>query len=95
MGASRGSHRISPLARELTVSCIGHPGLAPVGRRWSWDEVAGEAGSVGSWDGKHRWHRVTCTEEVAGRSGEAGLWIQTPTQQEPSRRRFTDTWLPQ
>lgn len=58
-GNQQGSHRVSPLARELVLSRIGHPGLIPVGRRRCWDEVAGEAGSVGSWDGEHCRHRIT------------------------------------
>lgn len=47
MGNQR-SHRISPLAGELVLSGVGHPGLVPVGRGRR-DEVAGETRSVGSW----------------------------------------------
>ena len=58
-GNQRGSHRISPLAGELVLSGVGHPGLVPVGRGGRRDEVAGETRSVGSWDGEHCWHRIT------------------------------------
>lgn len=58
VGNQQGSHRIGPLARELVLSRIGHPGLAPVGRGGRRDEVAGEARSVGSGDGEHCGHRV-------------------------------------
>ena len=58
-GHQRGSHRISPLAGELVLSGVRHPGLVSVGRGGRRDEVASETRSVGSWDGEHCRHRIT------------------------------------